>query len=80
MLQALNEKGVRLYLLRFGLYGLLFFSVSAYLSLGGQSPEEGAIKFAAAFGVVGGASSMLSAFAFRLLVQFYRELLGLDND
>ncbi len=69
-----------MYLLRFGLYGLSFFAISAYLSLGFYPTEVGALKFSAVFGVVGGVSSMLSAFAFRLLVRFYRELLGLDNE
>ena len=55
---ALNENGGRLYLLRFGLYGLLFFTASAYLALGPYPPEDGALKYAAAFGVIGGASSM----------------------
>lgn len=65
-----------MYLFRFFLYGLIFFAATSYWAFEPYPPSEAAVKYAMVFGAFGAVSFVIAAYAAKLLVLFYRELLG----
>jgi len=64
-----------LYLFRFFLYGLIFFAATSYWAFEPYPPSESAVKYALGFAAFGAVSFVIAAYAAKLLVLFYKELL-----
>ena len=64
-----------MYLLRFFLYGLLFFGATSYWAFEPYPPSEAVVKYVAGHATLGGVSFVIAAYSAKLLVLFYRELL-----
>lgn len=72
--------GVILLILRFAIYGLLFFGIAMFIAYQPYSSTEELLKLCSAVGAVGAAMTALAAYCTRLLVRFYTELLGAADE